>query len=220
MESNDISELRRELDRLRATVDQHENFQQNLQGDGLIRVEGGRVMFSPKDLPVAGASGASGYIKGKTGPTGLTGVTGPTGEALAGGPGPQGPSGLPGPTGAKDSIVRSHLGNVAFSPIEGARPLFFDVYRDEGDRNFELREKFVASVVDGSLFIFSITRAKAVPIRARIEGKTLIVKCAQGVRFVVVAAGIRRDFPDWNMPFVTDEQAQQSYDFWAGKLPL
>lgn len=220
---DDVASLRAEIEQLRSKVNSTQSFNDNLQGDGKIRVGGNKLSVNgltngpTGSTGVAGATGAS--PTGIQGPTGPTGPIGPSG-VNPGKNGPLGPTGPTGPTSAKSSIVQTRLGNVAFACFENARPKLFHVYRGVGPCEIELHERLTTSVVPGSLHAMSLTHNKAALMGAKIEGSKLIVSGPAGMKFIAVVAGTHKDFPDWDMPLVSDEAAQRSRKFWSGEHTL
>jgi len=211
-----VDELRREVASLREKARNNSDFQDNLQGDGNIRVEGGRIIFSGVTGGTAGPTGAS--IVGNPGKQGVGEITGPTGSPRTG---PQGRSGGIGPTGAtgpKMSIVQTVLGNVAFSPMEGAEPTIFDVYRVLSPSVVKLREKFVFSALKGSLELFSVVSNRAGVINAEMDGEQVIVSGLDGAQVTIVVSGTHRRFPNVDMPLVSDIDEARSRRFWAGEI--
>lgn len=169
-----------------------------------------------------GPTGSTGHL-GATGPTGHTGAIGPTGPSN-GPPGPTGPmgpagnDGTPGPTGptgAKSSIIKTERGNIAFSCFEGARPMLFDVYHGAIGDAVPLRPDFVASVVPGSLFVFSLVTSSAMPVGGRVADGLLLTEGVRRVAFTAVVAGIHRHFPDWDLPRKSDAEREHSWAWWA-----
>jgi hypothetical protein len=130
--------------------------------------------------------------KGPTGNTGNQGSTGPAGtvpgptgnKGPAGDPGPPGtvpgPTGNQGPTGPKGSVIRTERGNIAFSCLEGAQPMIFDIYRTRGESTLDLRPDFVASAVPGSLFVFSAVADVPCTVGCRVEGAQVMVRVGCG----------------------------------------
>ncbi len=79
------------------------------------------------------------------------------------------------------------MGIYEFACLEGARPWFADIIA-AGD---PLREKFTAAVMPGSIITFAS-------------------KCGQ---FDLVL-GVRREFPNFDMPEASEEQRAHSVRFW------
>lgn len=168
--------------------------------------------------PVGPAGPAGGT--GPTGPIGPSGgPPGPTGPPGPGSPGPPGPCGGPGPigpTGPKGSVIRTdHYGNRVFSCFEGARPMIFDTYRAYSDEAIELRPEFCESAIPGSLFVFSVVPEIETSYGASVRGGTAVVRTTAQCYCRVVVAGIHRNFPDWDMPSVSDEAMARSHAFFG-----
>jgi hypothetical protein len=116
---------------------------------------------------------------------------------------------MPGTRGLseKDSIVSTPLGNVSFACLEGARPLLSE--RVCGRGAVALRREFLASIVPGSAFVFSIARPGA---GAAIAGDAVVIDSSEEA--TVFVAGIHRAFPQWDLPTVSDRRRQISHQFW------
>ena len=187
---------------------------------------------APGEQGVAGAAGAAGPA-GPTGPTGpATGPTGPRGPTgpggFAGPTGPRGPTGAPGgtgptgprgPTGPKGSVIKTELGNVVFACFEGARPTLFDVIRGPAGW-LRIRPELIAAAVPGSLYVFSAVPHTPCALGAYIFDQAVFVDHnlqlpLEAVEVTVVVAGIHRDFPDWDMPLVSDAQRERSQAWWG-----
>jgi len=156
---------------------------------------------APDGLPGAtGATGATGP-RGTTGPRGVTGPMGPIGPGPAGPTGPIGPIGptgltglsgptgtvgLTGPTGPKGSFVRTELGVYEFACIEGTKSWFADII-PAGD---SLRTKFCAAIT----------------------GEVIRFRDVTG-QFELVL-GVRREFPDFDMPEKSEAERLHSIAFW------
>lgn len=219
--TQEILSLRAEIDRIRAMAEDNEGFANNLQGDGNVRVEGGKIALNTRVAGATGATGAAGSAGaiGTAGPTGPIGHTGPQGGV---GPlGPQGPTGHPGlqgpmgPTGPKGSVITTPIGNVVFSCLEGSRPMISDDYEGKIGRPIPIRERLIASAVPESLFVFGIVTPHAVEITAEVKGGKLITCGSTGAPFHATVAGINKNFPDWDMPLKTDEEAKRSWKFFG-----
>lgn len=192
-----------------------------------------------------GAGGAAGHTgptgapgppggPGSKGPPGTLGHTGPTGPTGDGGPaGPIGPTGAPGstgPAGAKGSVITVVLDgqptNVAFACLEGARPWLMDFMLVRIDHHTQLRREFLAALVPGSAFVFSLHPNYGAPADygaeidgdcVRVTGPRVVFVQETGVPFhnaLVGIAGINKYFPNWNMPRKTDEERRRSQSFW------
>lgn len=81
----DTAALARQVADLQRKLAEHGSRWDNLQGDGNIRVEGGKITLN----------GGGGGGPNKTGPTGPTGTIGPTGPTGSSGPTGAPPSGTP-----------------------------------------------------------------------------------------------------------------------------
>lgn len=216
-ESAEIEKLRTELDALRVEVESHRSFNNNMQGDGVIRVEGNKLTLNR----LGGLAGPTGQV-GPAGGHGVTGPQGPTGRD--GGQGPTGPLGATGPTGStgqtgptggtgpKGSVINTPIGNVVFSCFEGAQPMLFDIYAGRVGDRVPLRDRFSASLVDNSVFAFSVVPPS---LGAEVVDGELKMDGPAGTPFLAVVAGVNRHFPDWDMPLKTDEEAKRSKDFFA-----
>lgn len=205
-----IESLRREIERLRQQVQSHRQFHDNLQGDGSVRVENGKFSFVKRVDSFSGPTHVG--PTGATGPGGHPGVTGPTNYAT-GAPGGQGSQGVTGPigaTGTKGSVVITSLGNVVFSSFEGARPMLFGEYRGYAGDRISLNEKLLASTVEGSPFVFSVYPGN---MGAEIISGELVTEGNEKTEFRAIVAGVHRNFPDWDMPIKTDEQARHSWSW-------
>jgi hypothetical protein len=213
---DEISALKAEIEKIRSMMEEHKSFRDNLQGDGNIRVESGRLSLNTNGLDrgPTGRPGPTGEsMVGPTGPTGAPGGPGPTGAS----PGPTGPTGTPGgpgPTGPKGSVIRTELGNVVFSCFEGSEPMLFDRYYGTVGARILLRDRFTASVVEDSLYVFSIMPPT---IGAEVIGNELVTDGPTGANFRACVVGTHRNFPDWDMPLKTDEEAERSWNFLNGE---
>lgn len=160
-----------------------------------------------------GPRGSKGSNAGSRGPTGPTGPIGPSG--------PRGTIGPIGPTGPKGSVIQTILGNIAWTCIEGARPLLEETMRFYSGEWFFLPPEFQASIAPESHFIKSVVPEIPVKFGARIArlGGELAVRveadadCYCNVTF----AGINRRFPDWHWPRFSDKQRRNSEQMWSNE---
>lgn len=169
--------------------------------------------LNPPGLPglpgVTGAQGATGG-PGPTGSTGAPGTTGQTGHT-----GPAGPAGPQGSTGPKGSVIATEYGNLVFSCFEGARPMLFEHLRGTSGRWLELRRGFVAACVPGSLIVFAVVPKLRCKWGATIRGTSVCVIAEPETECEITVAGIHKEFPDWNMPAVSDEARERSRRFFS-----
>lgn len=199
-----VSQLKALLDSLRSEVGRNSDFQDNMSGDGNIRIENGRITLSLNNLSTD---------RQKPGPTGVPGATGRVGDighnfGLPGATGPTGIPGFTGPTGPKGGIVKTELGNVAFSCFEGNRPFLFNVYHGRVGESISVDERLLASVVPGSLHVKSVV---PVHVQADLAGSMVNAEGEIGEPFTVVIAGVNRHFPDWDNPMKTDKETEFSW---------
>jgi hypothetical protein len=121
-------------------------------------------------------------------------------------------------------VQTKSFGNRVFSCFEGERPWLFGRYDVTVGGAVDLRPEFLESCVPGSLFVFSAVSSYPMPISAVVDGERLITGFHGHRRCVatIIVAGVHKDFPDWDMPRVSDEAMARSRRFfnqeWTGPL--
>lgn len=183
-----------------------------------------------------GPHGIAGNVTGSVGPRGtggiqglrgIAGTVGPTGLAT-GGAGRQGNRGVHGITGPKDSIIQvfrksgeavksGEATNIAFACTEASRPWLFHFLRFPGDWHpvyLAVPKEFVAALVPGSLFVWSIVASKPCRARASLELDHGL-QVESSFPGIVALAGINRYLPDWHLPRMTEPQRERSRTFWS-----
>jgi hypothetical protein len=96
--------------------------------------------------------------------------------------------------------------------MEGSRPYLFDRIENAKDGTV-IRSKFMASIVVGSAFVFSVVTDRKCQPAARVQGNLVRLEGVERAR--VIVAGVHRNFSDWDLRTVDDETRERSEKFWA-----